>query len=296
MPGVQRAYFCTPMEPGALRAAAAFATVAAEHHLESVVAMSQWLASPHHRSLHTRETWLGDQLLARLPGTAVTTLNPGFFADNDMAGLPFAAQYGLLMLPYGAGRNAPPSNEDMARVAAEILARPAGHAEQTYRPTGPALLSPQDIAGILARVLGHRVAYVDVPFPIFARVARGVGLSDFVIAQYEQYVQDYQRDAFALGAPTDVVQRITGRAPEDFETIARRYVASVPEGTRRPATQLRLLGKLTAWMLRPAPRTRPHLALGDVLDPDRLGLSAHSPDWQRSHTSATALLASGAAD
>ncbi len=103
MTGVQRAYFCTPLEPGALRAAAVFAMVAAEHTLESVVAMSQWLASPHHRLLHTRETWLGDQLLARLPGTAVTTLNPGFFADNDMAGLPFAAQFGLLMLPYGAG-------------------------------------------------------------------------------------------------------------------------------------------------------------------------------------------------
>ncbi len=132
----------------------------------------------------------GDQLLARLPGTAVTTLNPGFFADNDMAGLPFAAQFGLLMLPYGAGRNAPPSNEDVARVAAEILARPAGHAGYTYRPTGPALLSPQHLAGILARVLGHRVTYVDVPFPVFARVARGVGLSDFGIAQYEQIDQD----------------------------------------------------------------------------------------------------------
>ncbi len=59
MTGVQRAYFCTPLEPGALRAAAVFAMVAAEHNLESVVAMSQWLASPHHRSPHTRETWLG---------------------------------------------------------------------------------------------------------------------------------------------------------------------------------------------------------------------------------------------
>ncbi len=123
-----------------------------------------------------------------------------------------------------------------------------------------------------------------------------MGLSDFGIAQYEQYVQDYQRDAFALSAPTDAVQRVTGRTPEDFETIARRYVASVSEGTRRPATQLRLLGQLTGWMLRPAPSMRPHLALGDVLEPGRLGLSAHSSDWQRSHTSATALPAGGAAD
>ena len=69
---------------------------------------------------------------------------------NEMQVLPFAAQFGLLSLPYGYGLNAPPSNEDMARVAAEILARPEGHAGKTYRPTGPQLLSPQDIAAILA--------------------------------------------------------------------------------------------------------------------------------------------------
>jgi NAD(P)H dehydrogenase (quinone) len=76
-------------------------------------------------------------LFALLPGTAVTTINPGFFADNEMQVLPFVAQFGQLGLPYGTGLNAPPSNEDMARVVAEILARPEGHAGKTYRPTGP---------------------------------------------------------------------------------------------------------------------------------------------------------------
>ena len=153
MAGAQRAYFCTPMEEGSLRAASVFTTVAAEQKLESVVAMSQWLAHSNHPSLHTRETWLADRVLALLPGTALTILNPGFFGDNDMQALPFAAQFGLMMLPYGSGLNAPPSNEDIARVAAEILARPDGHAGKTYRPTGPNLLSGQDIASTVSKVL-----------------------------------------------------------------------------------------------------------------------------------------------
>jgi len=281
--GVRRAYFCTPMEAGALRAATVFATVAAEQHLESVVVMSQWLAHPSHPSLHTRETWLADRLFALLPDTAITTLNPGFFADNDLASLAFAAQFGVLLLPYGVGKNAPPSNEDLARVAAGILARPEGHAGRTYRPTGPVLLSPQDLATALGRVLGHRVRYVNVPIGIFARVARGMGQSEFMIAQYMQYVRDYQRGAFAVGAPTAVVKTITGREPEDFETIARRAAASRPEARRTIDTQLRLMVQSTRWVLRPSPQTAPYLALADFPAVDRISLSADSADWQHSH-------------
>src|SRR5579864_585426 len=135
MAGAKRAYFCVPYEEGNLKAATIFTVVAAEQKLEAVVAMSQWLSNPNHPAVHTREVWLADRLLELLPGTAVTFINPGFFADNEMQVLPFAAQFGLLSLPYGSGLNAPPSNEDIARVVAEILARPEGHAGKTYRPT-----------------------------------------------------------------------------------------------------------------------------------------------------------------
>ena len=42
------------------------------------------------------------------------------------------------------------------------------------------------------------------------------------LAIMEQYAIDYQKNAFGVNAPTDVVRRITGREAEDFETIARR--------------------------------------------------------------------------
>ena len=282
MVGVRRAYFNTPLEAGALRSATAFATVAAEVKLESLVVMSQWLASPSHPSVHTRETWLADRLFALLPDTGVTTLNPGFFADNDLAGLAFAAQFGVLMLPYGSGRNAPPSNEDLARVAAEILARPEGHAGRTYRPTGPALLSPPDLAAALGRVLGRRVRYVNAPIGVLTKVLRGMGLSEFATAQYTEYVRDYQRGAFAVNAPTSVVRNLTGREPEGFEAIARRY-ATLPGAERGVRQQLGLMLRSTLWMLRSAPKTTPLLALGDFTDMKHSSLSADSAEWRREH-------------
>ena len=80
MSGCRRAYFCAPITAAYLRIAAIFATVAREQTLETVVAMSQWLSSPRHPALQTRECWLSDQVLSMLPETSIITVNPGFFA------------------------------------------------------------------------------------------------------------------------------------------------------------------------------------------------------------------------
>ena len=282
MAGARRAYFCFPNESGYLKAAAIFTVVAAEYNLETAVAMSQWLSNPNHPSIHTREVWLADQLFALLPGTAVTYINVGFFADNEMQVLPFAAQFGLLSLPYGSGKNAPPSNEDIARVVAEILARPEGHAGKTYRPTGPELLSPQDIAAILAKVLGRKVTYRHAPRRMALKVLRG-RLPLYALAAYSQYAIDYQKNAFGVNAPTDVVRRITGREAEDFETIARRYADTSPEARPSFAIKFKLMLGLIISLLRPAPKTAPYLALDEFSERSHVVFSADSPEWRHSH-------------
>ena len=45
------------------------------------------------------------------------------------------------------------------------------------------------------------------------------------LAHLRHYAEDLKNGAFAAGGPTDHVLEVTGRAPEDFETIARRYVS-----------------------------------------------------------------------
>ena len=108
-------------------------------------------------------------------------------------------------------------------------------------------------------------------------------LSHYALAAYEQYAIDYQKNAFGVNAPTDVVRRITGREAEDFETIARRYVATT-EGVRPSfATQFKLMLGMIISLLRPAPRTAPYLALGEFSERSHVAFSADSLEWRQSH-------------
>lgn len=98
-----------------------------------------------------------------MPSVDVVHLAPGLFAFPYFLGLPAVAHFGQLMAPFGDGKNAPPSNEDIANVAAHTLMAPEQHIGKSYRPTGPKLLSPQDVAGVFAKILDRDVKYKDVP-------------------------------------------------------------------------------------------------------------------------------------
>src|SRR5262249_35989651 len=121
---VQRAYYCPPFDPYMIQGAVAFAIAAKEAGIEHIVGLTQWLSSPSHPSLMTRQHWLADHLFAMTPGMGHTILNPGFFADAYLTLTGFAAHLGLFPWLYGDSCNAPPSNEDIARVAVAALIDP----------------------------------------------------------------------------------------------------------------------------------------------------------------------------
>jgi len=283
MRGVQRAYFCPPLEPGTLRRATLFALAAQEARLESVVILSQWLVDRSHLALHAREKYLSERVFDWMPGVDTITINPGWFADNYMAAFEAISQFGLMALPLGRGLNAPPSNEDIARVIVGALARPGDLIGKSLRPTGPQLLSPDDIALTFARVLGRSVRYQDAPMSLFLKFAKSIGLSDFLIVQLHAFLMDYQRGSFGVGAPTDVVLEVGGRPAEDFETIVRRYVASSDLARRSVGATTR-----AAWNLIKATATsRPNLdAMAARLSLPAIAhasLAADSSTWLRSH-------------
>jgi uncharacterized protein YbjT (DUF2867 family) len=282
MRGVRRAYFCPPLASGTLRRAALFATAATEAKLEVVVILSQWLTDPMHRSLHASEKWLSSRVFEWAP-IDVVTVNPGWFADNYMAALEPITQLGVMGMPLAEGLNAPPSNEDVARVIAAALADPAPHVGKTYRPTGPRLLSPHEIAATFAKVLGRPVRYQNAPLGLFLKVAKSLGLSDYLIAQLYWFLHEYQRGSFAIGAPTDVVQDVGGAAPETFEAIVRRYIAASPLARRSFASRMRAALNLMRALLTPAPDLD---AIARRLEFPALAhasLAADSTRWRRSH-------------
>src|SRR6516164_5480623 len=98
---VQRAYFCPPFDPYMIQGAVAFAIAAEEARLEYIVGLTQWLASPSHPSLMTRQLWLVDRLFSMIPGVAHTIINPGIFADAYLATIGLAVHLDIFPWMYG---------------------------------------------------------------------------------------------------------------------------------------------------------------------------------------------------
>jgi len=239
---VQRAYFCPPVDPYMVQGALAFAVAAKESRLEHIVGLTQWLSSPSHPSLMTRQLWLVDRLFSMTPGITHTIVRPGFFADAYLSLTGTAAHLGVFPWVYGDSRNAPPSNEDIARVAVSALINPARHAGKSYRPTGPELLGAQDMARAIGRAVGRSVRVVPTPTWMFMKAMRMGGFPLDLISGVRYYIDDHKRGAFELGAPTTDVLEVTGRPAEDFATIARRY-AAMPHNRRTPGNALRELAR-----------------------------------------------------
>ncbi|MEH6545142.1 MAG: NmrA family NAD(P)-binding protein [Sneathiella sp.] len=235
MVGVKRAFQCAPAAPNALQFNVIFTVAAYEAKLEHVVNIGQWLASADHPSVGTRAVYLADILIKIPTGLTSTNINVGWFADNYMRALESAAQLGVFSMPFGDGtvkKNAAPSNEDIARVAVGALIDPATHAGKTYRPSGPELLSPDDIAAAMGRALGRKVKYRDISEEMMFKAVKASpppGYTDTALTQVRQYAAEYRHGAFGVNAVTRDVEIVGGRKPENMETITRRYMAENPD-------------------------------------------------------------------
>jgi len=59
-----------------IQGAVAFALATEEARLEHIVGLTQWLASPSHPTLMTRQHWLVDRLFSMTPGVSHTLSGP----------------------------------------------------------------------------------------------------------------------------------------------------------------------------------------------------------------------------
>jgi uncharacterized protein YbjT (DUF2867 family) len=286
MDGVGRLFFNPPYHPYALDSAVTFAVAARDSGVEAVVALGQWLASPNHPSLLTRQLWLIDRLFEMLPDTAHVAVDPGFFADNYFNVLPVAAQLGVLPVPTGLGRNAPPSNEDIARVAVGALLDPHRHDGRAYRPTGPNMLSGSEIAQAVGEALGRRVRHIDIPPRAFMRAVRinaeRLGADMYFQASLRHYLPEYALGTWEFGGPTTDVRDVAGVEPEDFLTIARRYVGG-PDTQRTARNLLRQLWQMTLSSVVPMSRLDSFERKQQQPRPALTEYAGGSDLWRREH-------------
>src|SRR6516225_1444700 len=284
MRDVQRAYYCPPYHPFVIQSASAFAVAAREMDLEEIVGLSQWLAGSNHPALMTRQLWLIDRMFAALPNIAHTVVNPGFFADSPyLEMMPFAAHLGVFPLPVaGESRDAPPSVDDIARVAVAALLDPARHAGKRYRPTGPKLLSVVEMTAVIGHVVGHKVRHVRSPLWMFYKAAKAQGMEPILLSGLRHYFQDHDRGAFAVGAPNDTVRELTGKDAEDFETIARRH-AALPESRQGLGARLAALGRFIAVPILPGFNPVAYDRAQEQPMPPTPRLALDDADWTASH-------------
>jgi NAD(P)H dehydrogenase (quinone) len=286
MDEVDRLYFNPPYHPHALDSAVAFALAARRSGVEAVVAMGQWLASPEHPSLMTRHNWLTDKLFELLPDTAHVALDPGFFADNYFTLVPVAAQLGVFPLPTAGRRNAPASNEDIARVAVGALLDPHRHDGRAYRPTGPTLLTGAEIADAVGEALGRRLRHIDVPPWMVMRAvrvnAKRSGADLFFESWLRHALPEYALGTWEVGGPTTHVRDVAGVEPEDFLTIARRYVTG-REWRRTAGNLIRLIRDFTLTGLVPMHRLDKFEQRQQHPQPAHPRYSGESAVWRSEH-------------
>jgi NAD(P)H dehydrogenase (quinone) len=221
---IQRAYF-VPTYPNVLYQGVTFATAVEEAKIEHVVVVTQWLSSNTHPSIYTKAHWLVDQTFKKLTNTKVTYLNPGLFGFIYFMTPEPLTQFG--MLP-DFGDNAPPSNEDIGLVAAHILKAPEAHVDKTYRISGREVLSADQMASVIGKVIGRKVKASMLPEKMISKVLKASGVSQMDSSQIRYYVQEGYKGTWSINAPTSVVKDIVGKEADDFETLARRYLIDQP--------------------------------------------------------------------
>ena len=226
MAGVKRAYFCHPWVDRVLEATVNFALVAKEANLEVTVNMSQIIVREGHASPATRQHLLGEKVLD-WAGIGVTHIRAGLFADNllRLAG-PTVAAEGKIYLPFGDGRHAPVTAQDIASVVVGILTDPnPRHVGKAYVVTGPTEMTVTEIAETIGHVVGKQVDYVDIPVEKWLEILEGAPhMNTHFLNHLERVAEDHQNGHFA--GVTNVVKEVGGRKPMPLEVFVRENLAA----------------------------------------------------------------------
>ena len=133
----------------------------------------------------------------------------------------FASPEGVIRGPAGEGRAAFVSRDDVADVAAAVLADPEPHDGRTYDVTGPEALTLYDAAAILSEAAGREIAYEPETLEQARESRRPSGAPDWEI---EGWVTSYAAlPAGDLEPPSDTVERILGRPPRSLADVLREH-------------------------------------------------------------------------
>jgi NAD(P)H dehydrogenase (quinone) len=157
----------------------------------------------------------------RATGLEHTFLRSCMYADYVPV---LADPSGVIRGPAARGRAAFVTRDDVAAVAAAVLASPAGHAGMTYDMTGPDAITLDDAAALLSAAVGRPFRYEPETLEQARESRRPSGHPEWEI---EGWVTSYAAIAEGtLERVSDTVERITGHPPRSVERFLREHPSS----------------------------------------------------------------------
>ena len=157
----------------------------------------------------------------RSAGLAHTFLRSCMYAEYVPV---FASPEGVIRGPAGDGRAAFAGRDDIADVAAAVLAAPEAHEGRTYDVTGPEALSLDEAAAIVSEAVGREVVYERETLEQARESRRPSGAPDWEI---EGWVTSYAAIAEGVLEPvSDTVERIAGHPPRSLADVLREHPES----------------------------------------------------------------------
>ncbi len=224
--GIDNVYYCYPYKSGMPQDVALFIKLAQEANIKAVVFMGQRIAERSDTGSRLTNDIRASYQLLEASGLNVVYFAPGYFAENVFVVSEMVLQLGFLPNMYGKGKNPWISVGDMARSIVALLKNPAPYFGQKLFPTGPKSISAEEIKAAFSKVLGKRILMFDIPNWMYLKsgmqIGKEYGFDKFAVVQGAIYNREMQLHHFDI-TPTNVVKELTGREPEDFETIARAY-------------------------------------------------------------------------
>ena len=161
--GIERVYFCYPVQADLLEATAILAQAAREEDVKFIFHLSSGSSSDQSPSPWGRKTWLSEQIL-EWSGIPSFHLRPALFLESLLR--QFAkgiSQDSEIRAPFGSGDGKVPSiaAEDVARLALKVLLNPEpfiGKAHQLFT-SNPTLT---ELAQELTTLLGRPIRYHEI--------------------------------------------------------------------------------------------------------------------------------------
>jgi uncharacterized protein YbjT (DUF2867 family) len=235
MQNIKRAYFTYPVADGVLDAGAILASTARDAGLELIVNNSQFQGTPdapdfrdlqHAPSVRNLQHRLADRIFDWAQVGAVHLQAPPYYENVRALVARSIAEQNAVFLPWGEGSAVIPlvGAEDIARVAATLLARPGLPSERVY-----ALVSEtptvHEISVTIGNVLGRPIRYVPITDEQWADAVKD-RMNPHALDHLSHLWQYLRKNRNKFEA-TDAIGLITSRKPQTLEQFLRANIEAI---------------------------------------------------------------------